>query len=96
MKEFVDRFHQQKLRTYNLDETVAITAVCSRVQYAKCAAWFHRNRPATLIELFERVRKYIDTEEFLKSKGSGFMDNESAKTKRKQEGPDRSRGKKPK
>ena len=49
-----------------------------------------------MIELSERVRKYIDTEEFLKSKGSGFEDNESDKAKRKYEHPDRNRGKKPK
>ena len=49
-----------------------------------------------LIELFERFGKYIDMEEFLKSKGSGFMDDESAKAKRKYEGLDRNWGKKPK
>ena len=89
MKDFTDQFNQQKLRTYNLDEMVAITAFCSGVQHAKCATSFHRNWLVTLIELFERVGKYIDTEEFLKSKGSGFVDNESAKAKRKHEGLDK-------
>ena len=92
----MDRFNQQKLRTYNLDETVAITAFCLGVQHAKCVASFHRNRSATLIELFKRVGKYIDTEDFLKSKSSGFGDDEPAKANKKYEGPDRNRGKKPK
>ena len=96
LKEFMDRFNQQKLRTFNLDEMVAIIAFCSGVQHAKCTASFHRNRPVTLIELSERVGKYINMEEFLKSKGSSFVDDESAKAKRKYEGPDRNRGKKPK
>ena len=94
MKNFIDRFNQQKLQTYNLDKMFAIIAFFSRVQHAKRAASFHRNRSVTLIELSKRVGKYIDTE-FLKSKGSGFMDDELAKAKRKQEGPNRSRGKKP-
>ena len=81
MKDFTDWFNQQNLRTYNLDETVAITTFFSGVQQAKCAASFHKNRPATLIELFERVGKYIDIKEFLKSKGSGFGDDESTKAK---------------
>ena len=96
MKDFMDRFNQQKLQTYNLDETVSITAFYSGVQHAKCTTSFHRNRPATLIELSERVGKYIDIEEFPKSKSSGFGDDESAKAKKKYKGPDRSRGKKPK
>ena len=57
---------------------------------------FYRNRLVTLIELFERVRKYIDTKEFLKSKSSGFMDDESAKAKRKHEGLEKSQEKNPK
>ena len=87
----MDQFKQQKLQNYILDETVAITMFYSGVQHAKCATSFHRNRPATLIELSKRVGKYINTEEFLKSKSSGFMDDESAKSKRKHEGPDRNR-----
>ena len=62
MKEFIDRFNQQKLQTYKLDETVAVTVFYSWVQHAKCAVSFHRNRSATLIELSERVGKYIDME----------------------------------
>ena len=96
MKDFVDRFNQQKLRVYDLDETVTITAFYSRVQHAKCAASFHRKRPATLVELFERVGKYIDTEEFLKTKDLGTTDEGSARGKRKQDGPDRGPGKKQK
>ena len=61
LKDFVDRFNQQKLRTYDLDETIAITAFCSGVQHTKCATSFHRNWPATLIGLSERIGKYIDT-----------------------------------
>ena len=49
-----------------------------------------------LIELSKRVGKYIDTEEFLKSNGSGFVDDESAKAKRNQKGADKTQGKKPK
>ena len=96
LKDFVDRFNQQKIRTYNLDEIVAIIAFCSRVQNAKCAPSFHRNKPATLVELSERVGKYIDTEEFLRSKSSSFGDDELAKAKRKHEGLDKGQGKKPK
>ena len=75
---------------------VAINSFSPGVQHAKCAALFHRNRLVTLIELSERVGKYIDTKEFLKSKGLGFVDNESTKAKRKYKGLDRNRGKKPK
>ena len=96
MKDFVDRFNQQKLRTYDLDEIVAIIAFCSGVQHAKCAASFHRNRPATLIELSEGVGKYIDTEKFLRSKSLGFADGESGKGKRKQEGSDKGQTKRSK
>ena len=42
-----------------------------------------------MIELSERVGKYIDTEELLKSKGSDFVDDKSAKAKRNHKGPDR-------
>ena len=46
LKDFVDWFNQQKLRTYDLDETVAITAFYLGVQHAKCAASFHKtSRP---------------------------------------------------
>ena len=48
------------------------------------------------MELSERVGKYIDTEEFLKTKDSGATDEGSAKGKRKQDGPDRGPGKKQK
>ena len=51
---------------------------------------------ATPVELSERVGKYIDTEEFLRSKNSGFADSEPGKGKRKQEGPDRGQVKKSK
>ena len=78
LKDFVDQFNQWKLRVYDLDETVAITAFYSRVQHAKCAVSFHRKRPATLVELFERVKKYIDTEEFRKTKDLGAKDEGSA------------------
>ena len=93
MKEFVDRFNQKKLRTYNLDEMVAIIVFCLGVWELKCAASFHRNRSATLIELSERVGKCIDTEEFLKSKSSGFGDNKPAKAKKKDESPQQKSGK---
>ena len=65
MKEFVDQFNQQKIRTYKFDETVAIIAFCSGVYHAKCAELFHRNRPAMLIKLSKKVGKYINTKEFL-------------------------------
>ena len=83
LKDFVDRFNQQKLSVYDLDETVAITAFCSGVQHAKCVASFHRKRPATLVELSERVGKYINTEEFLKTKDMGASDEGPARGKRK-------------
>ena len=83
LKDFVDRFNQQKLQIYNLNETVAIAAFCSGVQHTKCSASFYQNRPTTLVELSERVGKYIDTEEFLKIKSSGFTAEESLKPKRK-------------
>ena len=96
LKDFVYWFNQQKLWVYDLNETVAITAFCSRVQHAKCAASFHRKRPATLVELFERVGKYIDTKEFLKTKELGTTDEGSARGKQNQDGPDRGSGKKQK
>ena len=83
LKDFVNRFNQQKLRVYDLDETVAIIAFCSGVQHAKCAASFHRKRPATLVERSERGGKYIDTEEFLKMKDLGAINKGSAMGKRK-------------
>ena len=64
LKDFVDRFNQQKLQIYDLDETVTITAFCSRVQHTKCAASFHRKRSAMLVELSERVGKYITSKSF--------------------------------
>ena len=95
LKDFGYRFNQQKLRIYDQDETVAITAFCLGVQHAKCAASFHRNRPATLVELSERVGKYIDVEEFLKTKDSGFADDGANTIKQKRKGSDRGLGKKP-
>ena len=47
-----------------------------------------------LIELSKRVSKYINTEAFVKSKSSGFGDDEPAKAKRKYEVLDRNKGKK--
>ena len=75
LKDFVDRFNQQKLRVYDLDEIVTIVAFCSGVQHVKCAASFHNKRPTTLVELSERVGKYIDTEEFLKTKDLGAIED---------------------
>ena len=49
-----------------------------------------------MVELSERVGKYIDTMKFLRSKNSGFGDNELGRGKRKQEGPDRGQEKKSK
>ena len=43
LKEFVNHFNKEKLKVYDLDETVAITTFCSRVQDTKCAALFHGN-----------------------------------------------------
>ena len=83
LKDFVDRFNQQKLWVYDLDETVAITAFYSGIQHAKCAASFHRKRPATLVEPSERVGKYIDTKEFLKIEDLGATDDGSARARRK-------------
>ena len=81
--DFVDRFNQQKLRVYNLDKAVSITTFCSRVQHAKCVASFHRKRSATLVELSERVGKYIDMEEFLKTKDLGATNEGSARGNQK-------------
>ena len=81
MKDFINQFNQQKLWIYDLDETISIITFCSRVQHAKCAAAFHRNRPTTLVELSERVGKYIDIEEFMKIKDSGFKDDGSTRAK---------------
>ena len=62
---------------------VVITAFCAGVQHAKYAASFHWKRLPTLVELSERVRKYIDTEEFLKTKDLGTIDEGSTRGKRK-------------
>ena len=78
LKDFVNRFNQQKLRIYDLDKTVAITAFYSRVQHTMCATSFHRKRLATLVELSERVGQYIDIEEFLKTKATGLDDDGAA------------------
>ena len=96
LKDFVDRFNQQKLQVSDLNETVAITAFCSPVQKAKVAASFHRKRPTTLVELLEKVGKYIDTEELLKSKNSSFSDEVPANAKRKIEGSEKGPKNKPK
>ena len=48
----------------------------------------------TLVELSERVGKYIDTVEYLKTKDSGFADDCSTMAKRKCKGSDRGLGKK--
>ena len=49
-----------------------------------------------MVELSKRVGKYIDTEEFLKTKDSGFVDDGSPQAKRKREGFDKGPGNKPK
>ena len=49
---------------------------------------FLRKRPATLVELSEKVGRYIDTEEFLKTKGTG-LDDDEAVAKQKHKRPDR-------
>ena len=49
-----------------------------------------------MVKLSERVGKYIDTEEFLKSKSSGFADDESTKAKWKHEDFEKGLGKKQK
>ena len=54
---------------------------------------FHKNRQATLVELLRRVSKYIDTEEFLKTKDSCIADDGSTRIKPKREGSDRVLGK---
>ena len=59
LKEIIDRFNKEKLKIYDLHETVAIIAFCSGVQNTKCVASFHRNRSRTLVKLAERVEKYI-------------------------------------
>ena len=81
---------------YDLDKTVSIIAFYLGVQHAKCAASFHKRRLATLVELSKRVGKYIDTEEFLKTKDSSFADDDFTRAKRKHEGSDRGPRKKPK
>ena len=73
---------------------IAITTFCSGVQHAKCAASFHRKRPATLVELSERVGKYIDIEELLRTKDLGASDEGPTRGKRRQDGLDRGPGKK--
>ena len=47
-----------------------------------------------MVQLSERVGKYIDTKEFLKTKDSGFTDGGSTRAKRKHEGSNKSSGKK--
>ena len=37
LKDFVDQFNKEKFKVYDLNEIVAITAFCSRVQNIKCA-----------------------------------------------------------
>ena len=48
------------------------------------------------MELFERVGKYIDTEEFLKTKDLGTPEEGPTRGKRRQDGLDRGPGKKQK
>ena len=49
-----------------------------------------------MVELSKRVGKYIGTEEFLKTKDQGAINEGSARGKRKQDSPDRGPGKKQK
>ena len=85
LKEFADQFNKEKLKVYNLDETIAIVVFCSGVQNTKCAASFHRNRPKTLVDLTEKVGKYVDTEELLKIKNSNQADDGSSQSNQKQD-----------
>ena len=48
-----------------------------------------------MVELSERVDKYIDIEEFLKMKDPGFVDDESLRAKWKYKGFEKGSGKKP-
>ena len=47
-----------------------------------------------MVELLERVGKYIDVKEFLKTKDLGFADDGATRAKWKHEGPNRGSGKK--
>ena len=85
LKQFIDRFNKENLKVYDLDKTVAITAFYLGVQNIKCASLFHRNQLRTLVELTKRVRKYIDTEEFLKTKTAYQADEGPFRSKYKQE-----------
>ena len=78
-----------------LEETVAIIAFYTGVQYSNYASSFHRKSTATLVKLSERVRQYIDTKEFIKTKATG-LDDDGAIVKRKHEGPSRGPRKKQK
>ena len=49
-----------------------------------------------MVKLSKRVRKYIDTEEFVKTKDPGFVDDESTRAKWKCEGSKKAPTKKPK
>ena len=49
-----------------------------------------------MVELSKRVGKYIDTEEFLKTKDSGFADDRPTKAKRKHKSSNKGPGKKSK
>ena len=49
-----------------------------------------------MVELSERVEKYIDVEEFIKTKDSGLADDGYARDKWKHEGPNRGSRKNPK
>ena len=57
---------------------------------------FYRKRPAALVELSERVGKYINIEEFLKTKDLGITDDGSTRAKWKQDCFDSGSGKKQK
>ena len=43
LKKFVDRFNRKKLKVYDLDETIAITAFYLGVQNIKCAVSFPKD-----------------------------------------------------
>ena len=47
-----------------------------------------------MVDLLKSVGKYIDAEEFMKTKESGFADDGATRAKRKHESFDRSSGKK--
>ena len=54
---------------------------------------FHRNRSKTLIELAERVEKYIDTKEFLRTKDPEQANVDHSWKKRKKDLSEKHKGK---